>query len=86
MTPSFFTSFSYFYHCCLFLYSSFKNFEHDLPQLERPKGGEVHNSTWHPKVAQTNNDIWHSKVAKSNNTIAHFLSLQFSCCQSFKTQ
>ncbi len=51
MTPSFFTSSFYLYHCHFFLSSSFKNFKCGLPQLECPKGVEARNITWHPKVA-----------------------------------
>jgi hypothetical protein len=66
MTPSFFTS-SYLYHCCLFLFFSFKNSECGLPQLEHPKGAKAHNATWHPKVAKVSNNIQRPKATKSNN-------------------
>jgi hypothetical protein len=79
MTPSFFTSSSYLYHCCLFFSFNFKNSEHGLPQLERPKRAKVHNATWHPKVAKASNDIQCSKVAKLNNvTMSVFYPFPFS--------
>jgi hypothetical protein len=79
MTPSFFTSSSYLYHCCLFFSFNLKNSEHGLPQLERLKHAKVHNATWHPKVAKASNDIQHSKVAKSNNvTMSVFYPFPFS--------
>jgi hypothetical protein len=90
MTLSFFTSSSYLYHCHLLCYFNFENFEHGLPQLEHPKGVEVHNVTSCPKVAKATNDIHHSKAAKSNNTIVSvfcpFFSFQIFDYQSYKTQ
>jgi hypothetical protein len=79
MTPSFFTSSSYLYHCHFFFPSSFENSKHNLPQLEHPKGAKAHNAMWHPKVVETNNDIWRPKVAKSNNAIVNvFYTFLFS--------
>jgi hypothetical protein len=62
MTLSIFTSSSYLSDCRIFHFSSFENFEHGLPQLERPKVATTHNTMWHPKVAEANNDIRRSKV------------------------
>jgi hypothetical protein len=45
MTPRFFTSSFYLSHCHLFLFSSFENFEHDLPQLKCPKVAKANNDT-----------------------------------------
>jgi hypothetical protein len=69
MTPSFFISSFYVFHCDLFLFSSFENFKCDLPQLERPKVAKAHNITWCPEVAKVNNDMWCLKVTKLNNAI-----------------
>jgi len=71
MTPSFFTSSFYLFHCHLFLSSNFKNPKQGLPQLEHPKVVKTNNAMWHPKVAETNNNIQRPKVAKSNNVIVN---------------
>ncbi len=90
MTPSFFTSFFLFTSCHLILSSSFENSKCGPPQLECPKVTKANKGTWHPKVAKANNTTWHPKAIKSNNVIVNvfynFLSLQFSSCQSYKTQ
>jgi hypothetical protein len=77
MTPSFFISSFYLFHCHIFLSSNIENFESDLPQLERPKVAKAHNITWHPKVAKTNNDMWCLKVTKLNNATTCFLQISF---------
>jgi len=45
MTPRFFTSSFYLSHCHLFFSSSFKNSEHNLPQLKCPKVAKANNDT-----------------------------------------
>jgi hypothetical protein len=77
MTPSFFTSSSYLYHCHLFLSFNFENTKRGLAQLERPKGAKAHNAMWGPKVVEANNDIQHPKVAKSNTTMSVFYPFPF---------
>jgi hypothetical protein len=58
--------------------------------LEHPTIAKANNAMQHPKVVEANNITQRSKVAKSTNVIvkffAHFLSFQFSYCQSCKTQ
>jgi len=55
MTPSFFISSFYLYHCHLFIFFNFKNFEHGLPQLEHPKGAKAQNVMSRPKVVKASN-------------------------------